>query len=149
MAKPWRDMTKRERALYANAASSFYAAGYGKQPRLVDVPPERAPRAKPVLREAAILRDVLSLLYRHPKCAVAYRQNAGTFGEHFVRLGPRGICDIIGMLKDGRYLAIEIKAPGKKPEQHQFTFMQMVNDNGGLAGWVTSIDEAIAFMDRA
>ena len=47
MAKPWRDMTKRERALYSNAAAEFYAAGYGKQPRLVDVPPERKRSATP------------------------------------------------------------------------------------------------------
>ena len=107
----------------------------------------RKERAKPRRIEAGILREVLELVRIHPKCAFAYRQNAGTFGENYTRLGPRGICDIIGMMKDGRYLAIEIKAPGKRPEEHQFAFMKMVSTNGGVAGWCTSIEEAKAILD--
>ena len=48
--KLWRDMTKRERALYNNAAAKFYAAGYGKTVKpehLQDVPPERKRSANP------------------------------------------------------------------------------------------------------
>ena len=157
--RSWRDMTKRERALYSNAAAEFYAAGYGKQVKpehLVDVPPERAPRAKPVLREAKILRDILVALRRDPRVAMCWRQNAGTFGERYIKLGPTGMPDVVGILAPedppiyggfaGRFFAIEVKAPGKKPEPHQAEMIERLRSFGCVAGVAHSVEEALGLL---
>lgn len=46
----------------------------------------------------------------------------------------KGVSDILGILKDGRLLAIEVKRTGIKkgsPEQHKF--IDDINERGGLA----------------
>ena len=155
--KPWRDMTKRERALYSNAAAEFYAAGYGKQVKpehLVDVPPERNPRAKPVLREAAILRDILKVLRLDYRVALCWRVNAGTImnGEQYIQLAPRGMPDIVGILaktpttKGGEFFGIEVKQPGGRLQPHQAEMLERLRGYGCVAGVAHSVEEALGLL---
>ena len=44
-----------------------------------------------------------------------------------------GTSDIIGQMKDGTFLAIEVKVPGKSVTDIQKKFLQTVKDNGGTA----------------
>ena len=46
----------------------------------------------------------------------------------------KGVSDIIGQLRDGRFFAIEVKRPGEKPTPEQSEFLSLVNDAGGIAG---------------
>ncbi len=64
--------------------------------------------------EAAALVEVLQALRGNHSVAWVERQNTGAtkVGERFIRFGWRGCSDLIGMLKDGRLLAVEVKAPG-------------------------------------
>ena len=42
----------------------------------------------------------------------------------------------------GRFVAIEIKRPGKRPEPAQRTFLDNVNQAGGVAGVAESVEQA-------
>lgn len=59
----------------------------------------------------------------------------------------KGISDILGILPDGRFLAIEVKIPNKggqpksKPTDHQLWFLNEVNRNGGLGFVACSFDD--------
>ncbi len=64
-----------------------------------------------------------------------------TFG-----VGPDGASDLIGWTRDGRFAAIEVKKPGQKPRPEQFAFIEGVRRAGGVAGWATSADEAMAIL---
>lgn len=51
-----------------------------------------------------------------------------------------GVSDIIACIR-GRFVAIEVKRPGKKPTQLQENFIKAVNTVGGLGFWADSLDE--------
>ena len=90
------------------------------------------------MKESDIQEEVMKILFNHPRVAWAFVVTTGKIkgrGGHWITLGFPGLPDIIGQLRDGRVLAIEVKVPGKKPTDEQLEFIQCVNDNGGLAMW--------------
>ena len=94
--------------------------------------------------EAGVQRAVLEHLQYHPLVAFAMRINAGAIKTEkgaLVRMAPAGTSDIIGMLRDGRFLAVEIKAGKNKPTQLQQEFMDQVNEDGGLAFCAWAVDD--------
>ena len=103
--------------------------------------------------EAQTLKAGLEYLERHPRVAACWRQNAGSLivgvrgHEHMVRFGPKGIADVIGYLKGGRFLAVEFKAPHGKLMPHQREFLDAVNAAGGLAFMARSIDDIKAALE--
>ena len=50
-----------------------------------------------------------------------------------------GVPDIIACIK-GRFVAIEVKRTGKKPEPIQEAFLESINKKGGIAFWSDSLD---------
>lgn len=50
----------------------------------------------------------------------------------------RGVPDIIGQLRDGRFFALEVKRPDEKPTPEQAEFLEMVADAGGVSGVVSN-----------
>lgn len=61
-----------------------------------------------------------------------------------------GSSDIIGILPDGRFLAIEVKRPkkGSNAEAEQLRFIEAVNNAGGVAGIARSPQEALDLIRR-
>src|SRR5687768_8866491 len=53
----------------------------------------------------------------------------------------KGVSDIIGVMKGGRLIAVEVKRPGGKSSFEQQTFIDSINENGGLAFVAHSVDE--------
>jgi len=51
-----------------------------------------------------------------------------------------GVPDIIACVK-GRFIAIEVKRPGKKPEPIQEAFLESINKKGGIAFWTDNLDK--------
>lgn len=45
----------------------------------------------------------------------------------------KGVADILGVLPDGKLLAIEVKMPKGRVSKEQKQFIERVNDNGGIA----------------
>lgn len=85
--------------------------------------------------EAAALREVLMALKNHPAVAWVERQNTGAFKQEgrFIRFGWRGCSDLLGQLKDGRLLAVEVKGPKGRIRPEQAAFLERVRGNGGMA----------------
>jgi hypothetical protein len=153
--------TLRETMLAHQKSEALYAALAGKPMRQIDIPPEpkkRAP-AKPSGEptEAEILRAIIQLLHRHPRVAQCWRQNSGTFQERnrdgstrYIRANTaRGMSDIMGVLKDGRTLAIEVKSRTGRMRPGQEEFLQTIRQAGGVAGVCRSVDDAQRLLGDA
>lgn len=98
-------------------------------------PQQSAPR-KNDRPEAAALFEVLRALRNHPAVAWAERQNSGAYRTpegQFVRFGWPGCSDVIGQMRDGRLLAVEIKSPAGRLRPEQQQFLDLVNGAGGVA----------------
>lgn len=104
--------------------------------------------------EASILKAIMQLLHRHPKVAKAWRQNSGTFTKqygnktHYIRANTaKGMSDIMGILKDGRTLAIECKSAKGAVKAHQHEFLNSISEAGGIAFVARSVDDVITKLE--
>lgn len=95
---------------------------------------EQQPKRTNDHKEAAALLEVLKALKAHPAVAWCERQNTGSarIGGRFVRFGWPGCSDVLGQLRDGRFLAVEVKAPKGKLRPEQAVFLERINGAGGL-----------------
>lgn len=111
--------------------------------------------------EAAILKAILQYLALCPKVALAWRVNSGAVRgsytrksdgvtrERFVRFnGAPGISDVIGCMKGGRLIAVEVKRPGKKATEDQASFLDAVRKAGGVAILAYSVDDVVKAMEE-
>lgn len=155
--------TLREALQSSKRAQDFYAAMAGKPPvesgLLQAMPPKRS-RAAPRLRgvdidavhrkplERSVLKAITQALRLDLRVARVERNQSGLFqeGNRFIRVGTRGKLDLTVYLKSGRYVEIEVKRPGGKPEPHQQQRIDAIRASGGIAGCATSIDEALALL---
>ena len=85
--------------------------------------------------EAAALREVLMVLTAHPAVAWCERMNSGAarIGNRFVRFGWPGCPDVLGQLKDGRLLGVEVKSKTGKLRPEQTIFLERIRGAGGVA----------------
>jgi hypothetical protein len=58
-------------------------------------------------------------------------------------MGEKGVPDILGILKDGRFLGIEVKTATGKLSPHQEKFIQSINNTGGVAFVARSVDDVV------
>lgn len=154
-------ITLREQIARNQQSLDAYAAFSGKPRVVLNAPPEpkaRAPRqASGNPSEAEILKAVLQLVKRHPKVALAWRQNSMTAREQnrdgsfrYVRANTqRGMSDIMGTLKDGRTLAIECKSATGRVQPHQQAFLDQVRAAGGVVGVCRSVEDAVKLLGAA
>ena len=84
--------------------------------------------------EAAALVEVLKALKAHPAVVWCERMNSGAakVGNRFIRFGFTGCPDVLGQLRDGRLLGVEVKAPKGKLRLEQAVFLERINGAGGL-----------------
>lgn len=92
---------------------------------------------RPIL-EAEITKSVRE--YLKMKRIFHYKQWQGLGSLH-------GISDIIGIL-NGKYLAIEVKRPGKSPSPKQQAFLDRVNSEGGIGIIVRSVGDVHVFLSN-
>ena len=117
-------------------------------------------RAKPVQREAPVVQAISELLAVHPRVLFAVRQNSGmaSYEAKSGRYAPvffyrilthekdMTLPDFWGILKDGRILAIEAKAPtwrkiSNDRELRQEMFLMLVRNLGGVALFATDVSQ--------
>lgn len=103
-----------------------------------------APTKRPTAREADVQRAIRQLLRVHPLVAWHGRINRGAVTDsagHYIQFNDiKGCSDLIGQLRTGHWLAIEVKAPGNVPTEAQEEFLDIVACSGGLAFWADSVD---------
>jgi hypothetical protein len=85
--------------------------------------------------EAAALVEVLKALKAHPAVEWAERMNSGAamVQGRYIRFGFKGCPDVLGQLKDGRFLAVEVKAPAGRLRPEQALFLERIRCAGGVA----------------
>lgn len=104
----------------------------------------RNPKRSKKSPEAAVQRAILEYLQYHPAVARCWRNNAGkikTESGGLVNMSPAGTSDIIGFLKDGRFLAVEVKAGKNQPTDLQQEFIDSVTESGGIGFVAWSVDD--------
>ena len=84
--------------------------------------------------EAAALVEVLKALRTHPAVAWCERMNSGAarMGARFVRFGWPGCPDVLGQLRDGRLLGVEVKGPTGRLRPEQSVFLERIRCAGGV-----------------
>ncbi|MEM6765759.1 MAG: VRR-NUC domain-containing protein [Bacteroidota bacterium] len=92
-----------------------------------------------------LTKAVLKRLNAQPGVMVWRQNNHTTRGRSF--RGRRGIGDILGIVRPGVFLSIEIKVGRDKLSQAQKEFIQDVTGLGGIAGVVGSLEELEVFYD--
>ena len=85
--------------------------------------------------EAAALVEVLKALRTHPAVAWCERMNTGAakVEGRFIRFGFKGCPDVLGQLKDGRLLGVEVKAKAGRLRAEQALFLERIRCAGGVA----------------
>lgn len=79
-----------------------------------------------------------------------WRNQVGKYELADGRWLSSGLCvgssDLIGITPDGRFLAIEVKRPGKTATPEQRAFVSLVRAMGGVAGVCHSVEEFLALL---
>ena len=111
--------------------------------------------------EAAVQREVFSVLAKHPAVLFAIRQNSGMAmsGDSpvfFYRWARRNgldmtLTDFWGVLRDGRMFALECKRRDWKRvsgarEIQQQAFIDVVKSAGGVGGFVTCAEDVLSLL---
>lgn len=148
--------TLRETRNESAKALNYYAQSFGKGPVFdLEPAPEVTPRAERKPQpgpESSVLAAVLKVLAIHPAVAWVRRMNTGAFkigdgrNARFFRAGFVGCSDVIGQMKDGRFLAVECKSAVGKLSEPQRNFIDTVRAAGGVAGVARNVDEALLII---
>lgn len=103
----------------------------------------RAAGNYPPVAERDVLASILEYLPYAKPVAWFARMNSGGYEikGQFVRFGFKGCSDIIGQLRDGRFLAIEVKRPGGTVTEDQVEFLAKVQRANGVAFVAHSLDD--------
>lgn len=99
-----------------------------------------------IMREIQLAATKLGARLHRNNCGQAVTQNGYVirFG-----VGNPGGSDLIGWTSAGRFLAIEVKRPGKNPTKEQRDFLDAVTLAGGIAGVARSVEDAMEIINEA
>lgn len=96
-------------------------------------------------KESDIQKAILE--YLHYKGIYCWKNHStGIFnakGGGFIPTGKPGVSDILGILDNGQFLAIEVKKKGGKVSLFQTEFITSINEHGGKAFVAYSIDDVM------
>lgn len=157
----YRCRNQRDALRLAKAGNDFYQRMFSPdKPTCVVYAPEKPKRAAPVrdprrVSEADVLKAVWRYLAHHPRVAWITRMQSGAammdFGKagirhlHFNR--KRGMSDLLGQLRDGRIICVEVKAPDGELMDHQRDFLNEVRLHNGVSFVARSIQDAVEALN--
>lgn len=99
--------------------------------------------------EKRIQNDILRRFGADPRLRL-WRQNTGVAryaapgGPRTVRFGLPGAADLSGILRDGRRIEIEVKAPTGRQTEEQQRFGAMIERMGGIYVLARSVEDVEA-----
>jgi hypothetical protein len=69
-------------------------------------------------------------------------------GKRWVSFGKKGAADLIGCLPDGRFIAVEVKAPQGRLSPEQQAFLDKIAGLGGVAIVAYSVEDAVGELKQ-
>jgi hypothetical protein len=101
------------------------------------------------MKENELQKAILTLLSYHQ--IKHWRINTtGLFDPRTQTFRPslsKGVSDIVGILPDGRFLAIEVKTKTGKVSQEQQVFLDAIRENNGVAIVARSIEDVAHVLE--
>jgi hypothetical protein len=112
---------------------------------------EQQPKRSNDRPEAAALVEVLKALKAHPAVSWCERMNSGAarIGARFVRFGFTGCPDVLGQLRDGRLLGVEVKAKAGRLRPEQAIFLERIRGAGGVGFVARDCRDVFNHLDKA
>ncbi|UXR75621.1 MULTISPECIES: VRR-NUC domain-containing protein [unclassified Staphylococcus] len=101
------------------------------------------------MRENELQKQIIENL-NNSGCKV-WRANAGKvrMGKRVIRLLPKGFPDVFGVrLKDGKFIAIEIKKTVGKLSDEQIAFRDWAQSHKIIYGIARSVDDALKIIEE-
>jgi hypothetical protein len=100
-------------------------------------------KGKPKLkRESIIQKEILKYLREELGIFCWKHNNMCIVGSGvIVPVGLKGVSDIIGCIKSGKILAIEVKSAIGVPSKEQVDFLKKIKDNNGISFIARSISD--------
>lgn len=92
-------------------------------------------------------RDIQTAILKYLRANKIYcwkYNNTGIWKQNtksYIPASMLGVSDIIGILPDGKFLAIEVKKSGGKLTMYQKIFLQDIKDRNGIAIVAYSVDD--------
>ena len=148
-------------ALWGAMSGKPVPEDFQSKPEPAKTPRKPATASDPHELEASVQREVFSVLAKHPAVLFAVRQNSGAAMSGnvpiwFYRWARRNgvemtLTDFWGMLRDGRMFCMECKKRSWKRvsgtrEMQQSNFIDVVRSAGGVGGFVTCAEDALALL---
>lgn len=116
------------------------------------------------MNKETIIQRRIMLALSEAGCIVWRNETAGAWvGKTLHRAGKQvtlgdahmmnfGLCvgssDLIGITKDGLFLAIEVKTKTGKATKEQLNFIKQVQQKGGIAGIARSPEDALRILNE-
>jgi hypothetical protein len=106
------------------------------------------------MSERHIQTDILLALGGRPDLCTVWRNNTGkarplSTPDVVLTYGLEGSADILGLMADGRFLAVEVKSETGRQSEQQRRFEAMVTRHGGLYVLARSAAQALAAVEQA
>lgn len=100
-------------------------------------------------KESDIQKQILDYLrYKHIFCFKHNNIGIKKQNGSYIPSGMKGVSDILGLLPDGKFLAIEVKRPKGIVTEYQQEFIEHIKNNKGLAFVAYSLDDVMKYIDK-
>lgn len=98
-------------------------------------------------KETVLMRQIMVAL-SEAGCFVM-RTNSGVYYDskgNRIRVGFKGLSDLVGYNQDGQFFALEIKTPAGKASPEQYAFIEKCYRDGAIAGFARSVEDAVRIV---
>lgn len=104
--------------------------------------------------EKLIQQEILYYLHLQKAVKFFWRNNTGAVKaqykgkSRFIRFGEAGLSDILGIMNDGKFLAIEVKTEKGILTQKQLEFIERILEAKGIAFVARSVKDVIDMFTK-
>lgn len=98
-------------------------------------------------KETVLMRQIMVAL-SEAGCFVM-RTNSGVYYDsngNRIRVGFKGLSDLVGYNQDGQFFALEIKTPAGRASKEQLAFVEKCYREGAIAGFARSVEDAVRIV---
>lgn len=103
------------------------------------------------MTEAELQAEILLAVGSRPDCRI-WRNNTGVgrtlSGQRVIRFGLVGSADLLGILRGGRFLAVEVKTAKGRQSEAQRNFQRMIEAMGGVYVLARDVQTVIDVIDE-